>query len=149
KLASPDDDISLTFNVSHSHELALIAVARISNLGIDIERLREPEHCIDLARRYFAPSEYSVIEKATERDRADLFVRAWTAKEAVIKSLGLGLSMPLNAFAVRIGPECTKADWFEKECPELIVRSFAPQHGYVAALAIPRAITRVYYLDCQ
>jgi 4'-phosphopantetheinyl transferase len=146
-LAAPHDDVSLSFNISHSHELALVAVAGVRDVGIDIERIRKVEHSVDIARRFFAPSEYALIQRAAEADRAALFTRSWTAKEAVTKCLGLGLSMPLNDFAVRIGPECTSVEWFIGERPDLIVRSFAPQHGYVAAIATPLAITEVHYVD--
>jgi 4'-phosphopantetheinyl transferase len=95
-LAATCDGSGLSFNASHSHDLALYAVARGRRVGVDVEHLREIREARDIARRYFTPAEAERLD-ATHRPAAE-FLRLWTRKEAVIKAVGVGLSMPLNCF---------------------------------------------------
>jgi 4'-phosphopantetheinyl transferase len=88
----------LEFNVSHSGDRVAIAIAEGTAVGIDIE-VEQPRmtDLAQLARRYFAPDEAAEVEK--EEDAA-LFFTIWTAKEAVIKAVGGGLSIELASFSV-------------------------------------------------
>src|SRR5262249_8152166 len=87
----------LYFNLSHSGQLALVAVSR-SEVGVDLEKVRHLESLLDIARRHFSPTEFAVLEGATEDARLDLFYRCWTRKEAYIKAVGEGLAMSLDGF---------------------------------------------------
>jgi 4'-phosphopantetheinyl transferase len=94
-LATPHDD--LVFSWSHSGDRALLAVARgIAELGIDIERSRPRSRVLELAKRFFAPSEAVAIGSLPETDRLAAFLDLWTAKEAVLKAHGHGLSYGLH-----------------------------------------------------
>lgn len=94
----------LEFNVSHSGDRVAIAIAQGSPVGIDIE-VEQPRmtDLAVLARRYFSPGEAREVELAAQAD-ADaamrLFFTIWTAKEAVIKAVGGGLSIELASFSV-------------------------------------------------
>jgi 4'-phosphopantetheinyl transferase len=72
------------FNLAHSHDLALIAVALGVDVGVDIERLRPLPEYAAIAERFFPPSEREVLD---ERD----FFRRWTRIEAKLKARGIGL----------------------------------------------------------
>ena len=72
------------FNLSHSHEMALIAVARGVEVGVDIEKLRPIPQYAAIAERFFPPD----AEPPT--DEADFF-RRWTRIEALLKARGVGL----------------------------------------------------------
>jgi len=78
------------FNVSHSGEYVLIGVATGAECGIDIERKQSRLEEEAIARRYFCPREVAWLKRTKEG-----FFRLWTAKEAVIKAVGNGLSIPL------------------------------------------------------
>jgi 4'-phosphopantetheinyl transferase len=82
------------YNISHTRN-ALAVVVADNPVGVDIEKLREAEPGI--AKRFFAADEQEYIDNAdSEKDRR--FYDIWTKKEAYIKYLGKGLSMPLHAF---------------------------------------------------
>jgi len=76
---------SLHFNVSHSGG-EVVAAFSIFPIGIDIEF---PGRCRDfagIAQRFFHPEEASLIVDE------DSFLRCWTAKEAMLKLAGAGIS---------------------------------------------------------
>jgi 4'-phosphopantetheinyl transferase len=74
----------LQFNLSHSKQMALVAVALRIPVGVDIERLRPLAEHAAIAERFFPPGEASPIDA---RD----FFRRWTRFEAILKAQGLGL----------------------------------------------------------
>jgi 4'-phosphopantetheinyl transferase len=91
---------SLHFNLAHSGELAVVALARGCEIGVDVERLRPLRHLAQLAQRYFTPAEAAAILALDGDARQRAFLAVWTAKEAILKALGRGLSYPLDRFAV-------------------------------------------------
>lgn len=99
-LTSPGGPV---FSLSHSHEMALCAVAEDGELGVDIEWRRELPHA-ELARRFFAPSECQTLAALDGDERLEGFFACWTRKEAYIKAKGLGLALPLRTFAVTAHP---------------------------------------------
>ncbi len=86
-------DRELEFNVSHSGDLVALAFASATPVGIDIERERELNDANALARRFFSPAEAAAVLEDASR-----FFRIWTAKEALIKAVGAGLSLDLASF---------------------------------------------------
>lgn len=92
------------FNLSHSGKLAVIAVAGVE-LGVDLEKERHLESLTEIARRHFSETEFAALDALAGDERRRAFYRCWTRKEAYIKALGEGLSMPLDAFDVSVGEE--------------------------------------------
>lgn len=91
----------LHFNLSHSGDLALIALTTGGEIGVDLEAVRpRADDWVALARRYFAPEEVEALETYTPSERVQAFFRGWTRKEAIVKLLGDGLRMPLDRFIV-------------------------------------------------
>ena len=82
---------AITFNMSHAHGRALIAVSNGQEVGVDLERIRSDVEVAKLSKRYFAPSEHTAIMQSTQEQRATRFFRYWVAKEAVLKAQGIGL----------------------------------------------------------
>jgi 4'-phosphopantetheinyl transferase len=82
---------AITFNMSHAHGRALIAVSKGQEVGVDLERIRSDVEVAKLSERYFAPSEHATIMQSTHEQRAARFFRYWVSKEAVLKAQGLGL----------------------------------------------------------
>lgn len=91
---------AFAFNWSHSHDQAVIAIARHVVPGIDLERLRPHPKALPIARRYFSADETAWLASLpqTERDRA--FLELWTAKEAVLKAVGRGLAFGLHRLSI-------------------------------------------------
>lgn len=87
------------FNLSHTDGLAALAVARTREVGIDVEdadRRARPE---EVADHFFAPTEVAGLMALPEAARRARFFDLWTLKEAYIKARGMGLAIPLDAFA--------------------------------------------------
>ena len=88
------------FNVSHAGSFALIALYERAPVGVDIER-RDPRcDVIGLSAQAL-----SVFERRLSDDRHIDFFECWTAKEAVLKALGLGVAEHLQQLSVlKLGP---------------------------------------------
>jgi 4'-phosphopantetheinyl transferase len=100
-LANVSGALGLHFNLAHSREQALLAVAR-HEVGIDIEYIDSETPWQSLAPQVFSRQEYELLMCSPVELRRQLFFRIWTCKEAYIKARGLGLSMPLGAFSVPV-----------------------------------------------
>jgi 4'-phosphopantetheinyl transferase len=95
----------LDFNLSHTNGLLAIAVARVPEVGIDVEDVARPEVSMDLARRFFSTSEADALDALPPAARPSRFFDYWTLKEAYIKARGLGLSLPLDRFSMQLDPQ--------------------------------------------
>jgi len=92
ELVSNSSSEQLYFNVSHSHDLALYAVARNRCVGVDVERIESTSNVEQLAERYFFPKEFDVIRSMAPERKNEAFFKGWTVKEAYVKATGEGLA---------------------------------------------------------
>lgn len=104
ELARSQNEAGLRFSVSRSHELALIAVGTGVPIGVDVEHLRQIEDLDELVQLFFSSEEISALSALPPADRLERFFTCWTRKEAYLKATGLGLSSPLDGFAVTVAP---------------------------------------------
>lgn len=92
----------LQFNLSHSHDVIVIAVTRGQTVGVDIEYMKARPRMADIAQHYFHPQEAQVItetlEAGEEQSALQLFYKVWTLKEAFIKVDGKGMAIPGDSF---------------------------------------------------
>ncbi|MEM7305281.1 MAG: 4'-phosphopantetheinyl transferase superfamily protein [Planctomycetota bacterium] len=95
----------LHFSLSHSGDRALVAVARVQRVGVDVEVFRALQDLDRLAERNYTPAELAELAPLEDDARVRAFFRVWTRKEAYVKALGRGLSHPLAAFDVSAGEE--------------------------------------------
>lgn len=121
RLGKPQIDPSLNrprlqFSLSHTKGLVACAVGLDHALGLDVESLKTTSDALNIAERFFAPAEISMLRDVAPGERTEMFFRIWTLKEAYIKATGEGLSCPLhclafalNPIAVRFGPELADA----------------------------------------
>lgn len=93
----------IEFNLSHSEDLAVVAVSFGSILGVDVEQVREMPDWRQMARQFFSDAEIMAIERASPAEKSTMFLRFWTRKEALLKAMGTGLQDDLSSF-------CTAAD---------------------------------------
>jgi 4'-phosphopantetheinyl transferase len=108
-LAGMHSEARLKFNLSHSADLALVAVVNDCEVGVDVEQVREVKELAALAERYFHPSEVADVMSAMNRSAA--FFRHWTAKEAVLKAFGSGITERLDHF--QVPPSETASGWVD------------------------------------
>ena len=138
---------TLEFNLSHSGELALVAVADGGAVGVDVERLRPVKRLEEIAVRFFSRREHDAILAAAPAGRPDAFLRCWTGKEAVLKAIGLGLGHPLDSFDA--WPVDPAGGWINlpPRSPDGAVRCWlapvAPCDDYVGAVACVASSRRV------
>ena len=127
----PGAEPPLHFNLSHSGALAVLAVSTRFEVGVDVAELRDIEE--NLAERFFAPGECVQLRNVPPPERLAAFFRCWTRKEAFVKALGLGLSLPLDSFEVSIADESEPRLIGWRENPEVTARwrffSFTLEHS--------------------
>jgi 4'-phosphopantetheinyl transferase len=93
---------TLTFSLAHTGGLAIVAVTKGSTVGADVERTDRRVHVQGLVRRFFAPEEVQALGKLPPESLAERFFLHWTLKEAGLKAMGTGFSLPLSAFSFRL-----------------------------------------------
>lgn len=132
----------LQFNLSHSHQMALLAFTRGRNVGVDIEYMRPDVEFEQLAQHFFSPSECAVLLDVAPALRKETFYNCWTRKEAYIKARGEGLSIPLDVFDVSLRPGEPAALLQCREDPAEVARwslhALIPGEQYAAALVVEK-----------
>lgn len=94
----------LRFNLSHSNQLALIAIARDREIGVDLEYMRSDFVTDDVANHFFSRAEVQQFRDVPAENKTQSFFNCWTRKEAYIKARGEGLYCPLDQFDVSVAP---------------------------------------------
>ena len=92
--------LELYFNLSHSNNLAILAIAKNHPVGVDIEQIIQFENLEPIVKRFFTKNEYKNFISLPKNKRLVAFYEIWTRKEAYIKAIGKGLSFPLDNFTV-------------------------------------------------
>lgn len=110
---------ALHFSLSHSGALALVAVSRDREVGVDVERIKPERDFVALAERALAPADATAVREASESDRAGVFYELWTHHEARLKCLGHGLGSAPPP----------------QEAAALTVEALTVDPGYAAAVA--------------
>jgi 4'-phosphopantetheinyl transferase len=118
------------FNLSHSAGVAALAIAAC-DVGIDIEEVRPVDSAV--AERFFSAGENAVLRTLRGADWRDAFYRCWTRKEAVVKAIGKGLSLPLASFEVSV-PRAAPFLLFLEGCQD------ATSQWSIVDVALPRGL---------
>ncbi len=105
ELAADQNSGQLRFNLSHSDNMALIAVNAQTALGVDIEKVRPEVNTAELSERFFSAPERAGLRSLPEAMRVAAFYACWARKEAFLKAIGEGLGFPLEEFSVSVHPE--------------------------------------------
>ena len=95
-----DSESTLDFNVSHTGDVALIAVAEDARVGVDVERLDRIVNVAGIARKFLAPSERSTLAALDPDEARRTLLALWTCKEAMSKATGDALSAPFASLDV-------------------------------------------------
>ncbi len=113
---------SLQFNISHSNNMIVLAVALDNEIGIDVEKVNRP--ILDIAERFFTFREREYISKCEPAKRNNTAYQIWTLKEAYIKAKGQGLSIPLESIDIFLLNK------------EVFMKNIEPKPGYYIAIAV-------------
>jgi 4'-phosphopantetheinyl transferase len=139
----------LEFNLAHSGDLGLLAVASGRAVGVDVERIDASRSGDDVARRFFAADEVERLDALPPGERVDAFFWCWTRKEAYLKARGDGLALPLASFSVAFGngagPAIVRSTLGGKEAARWKLFDLPPLPGYAAAVAVEDADIRLSF----
>ncbi len=142
-----DGEYSVDFNVSHTGDTALIAIAAgigdDTRIGVDIEREDRKVNADGLARKYLSDRERAEIALLAPDDRRRRFLRLWTCKEAMSKATGDALSAPFRHIEVALDDDARLIGGPAPYAPDawhLVAAAVLP--GLIATLAIWRQAPR-------
>jgi 4'-phosphopantetheinyl transferase len=127
-------DGELSFSLSHSHGLAMCAIAWEREVGCDLEWCDDELASRETAERLFSPVERRRLAALPPEQWREGFYNCWTRKEAFVKALGLGLAHPLDSFDVAVEPGQPAA--LLSPAAGWSMRGFAPRPSYLAAVVV-------------
>jgi 4'-phosphopantetheinyl transferase len=141
----------ISFNLSHSAEMALLAISGGIEVGVDMERVAERLSLLEMARLFFSQRELEEFLSLPGNGRLTSFYRCWTRKEAYMKGCGRGLSLPSDSFDVSLLPGRPPALLAHRIYPAEPERwsliDIAAPEGFCAALAIEGRPPGIRYIS--
>lgn len=143
---------TLEFNLSHSHDLALVALAWERPVGVDLERWDRERNHLELAERFFSPAERASLRALADR-HADLvhgFFAAWSRKEAYLKARGEGVLRGLHHFDVTLDPREPArllADRLDAAIERWRMREIVPDDGFSGAIVVADPFDELVLLE--
>jgi 4'-phosphopantetheinyl transferase len=130
----------LSFNMSGSSGQAVYALGRGRRIGVDIERIRDIDEMDQVAARFFSKPEYEMLCACPSDDRQKTFFEIWTRKEATVKGMGGGLTLPLHVFDVSGDPRQSRHTVKFLDDPGLapgwVTHDLRLMAGFASALAV-------------
>lgn len=141
ELSGPSIAPRLSFNVSHTKGFVACLIALDRQVGVDVENTARDGRILEIADRYFSPSEVRALRSLPHPARWDRFFEYWTLKESFIKAMGVGISFGLSRFSFDLDERPIRIS-FEPEIPEDADRwQFSlrwPLPGHVVATSVRR-----------
>jgi 4'-phosphopantetheinyl transferase len=126
--------------MSHSGSVTLIALCLDAEIGVDVEAVRPIVEWADIAASHFSKEENLSINKEVAGQRMEAFFRCWTRKEALIKAIGMGLSIPLDSFTVSTSlaapPALLHCAWDANAVSHWSFMHLEPVAGHIGAIAV-------------
>ncbi|MFM8457917.1 MAG: 4'-phosphopantetheinyl transferase family protein [Chthoniobacterales bacterium] len=121
------------FNVSHSGDYVFVAVGR-GRVGVDLEQIRPVREMESIVERYFHRDEAVAWRSLDTSLREEAFFVLWSAREAAMKCVGLGLARGLSI--TRVDPAIVTEDATSARVGGVVVevRRLSAPRGYVAAV---------------
>ncbi len=147
------EDAGLQFNLAHSGEVALYALALGQPVGVDVEQLRPIPDLDQIAARFFSTQERAALQALPPEQRQAAFFNGWTRKEAYLKALGDGLARPLAGFDVSLAPgqpaRLLGVAGDPAEAARWYMHALAPPTGYVGAVVAPAVEGQAWRVTCR
>lgn len=121
------------FSVSHREDLAAYAISPLE-VGIDIEKT-DGKVTPELERLSLCEPERIWLDAQPASERARHFFRFWTAKEALLKARGTGLSFPMKELEIDVdSARVLRINGSEEEAAKWSLQLFVPAPGFQGAL---------------
>lgn len=134
----------LQFNLSHSKDIALLAINLTYSVGIDIE-FYSTRPFLGLGRNLFSEQENEVLKKIPDALKPLCFFHLWAQKEAVIKAVGIGLSYPTATIQLPCLPSTYQHAIQTLDGQSWKVDGFSPILGARAAVCYHPSISTIRY----
>jgi 4'-phosphopantetheinyl transferase len=122
----------LQFNLSHSHEMALVGVSCGHEIGVDIEWIKEDYGYDEVAERFFTAKEVEQLRALPSNFQRQAFFKCWTSKEAFLKAKGIGLSGKLDEVEITLVDN--QRVRIRASVPGWTLAELTPGDGYEAAV---------------
>lgn len=129
----------LKFNLTHSNDIALYAIAHDVDIGIDVEYILPSENKLKAVGKIFSKYEQKVLTGMSNHVRHKAFYECWTCKEALVKAIGGGISIPFDQFDIDVS-QFGKPRILEIRLPGYSVKEWSifylkPHQDYIGAVA--------------
>jgi 4'-phosphopantetheinyl transferase len=151
RLSRCSDSFDLRFNISHSADLAILAVCSGFEVGVDLEKIDTGIPCLKLARLFFSSREFRELLTLPEEDQRNAFFRCWTRKEAYLKGCGRGFSLTADSFDVSLLPGTPPLILDHRTIPDhkerWIISDITAPQGYCASLAVEAKTPAIRYMN--
>lgn len=115
ELVAAQADSGLQFNLSHTPGKVACAVCRDVPIGVDVESLERNMNLLALAERYFSQQETEALQALPTAQQKQRFIQYWTLKEAYIKAIGGGMSIPLDSFSMLLPADTLDYEQLEED----------------------------------
>lgn len=134
------------FNLSHSETLAAVVVSQNGPVGIDLEPWSRAESLIECAEVFCHPEELRTLPPDTLQ-RASRLLEIWTAKEAILKALGTGLTYPPEQLRIEGDRGIADTPIEHLETFRLLSPSHPDLRDYRIAVAVTHSIGKITWRD--
>lgn len=137
-VAGPDLPAAPEVSVSHSGSLVALAVVGGAPVGVDVEQIRAAE-VTELARATFSEREHAAFAALPDNDRQGAFFAYWSRKEAVVKAVGKGMSIPMTTLTLSDPgdpPRLLASTSSEVDAALVSMADLRPGHDYRASVAV-------------
>ena len=143
---------TLKFNLSHTQDVAILAVTKDAEVGVDIEYIDRKTDWQGICQRFFTEPEQQALFALDQAQQERSFFELWTRKEAYMKLLGTGLSLSPTKFTLTVPPQrpalvkhhstkyqsCQQTEFVSITLPDTLAR-------YCATLAVASSIWECRY----
>lgn len=141
----------LYFNLSHSDEMAIVAVSFQGEVGIDIEYIKQDIDTLEIAKRFFHPTEFEQLQKIPSEKQKAFFYYCWTAKEAYLKAKGTGIAHHLNKFSLDLqNPQKIQIIYASDDIAEFkdwFITNFEINSSYFSTVVSSNSISSLLFHD--
>ena len=145
----PGEPGRITFSVTNTEDLALVALSRTRTIGIDVEKVRALDDLALVAKYFYTGEECRCLMELPVASRTHAFYRLWTQKEALFKARGVSTHKPLRRAAARATAAVRglerSAEAFR--AGHWLLVSFQAAPDYAATLAMPGTLRELVVRD--
>lgn len=126
---------TILFNISNSENIYVCAFSQNRDIGIDIEKNHDLPEMDQIMERFFSPDEKKIFRSFSQDAKKTSFFKYWARKEALLKAMGVGLSMPLDEVKVLCANNDGSRVFTKHNGTEWILDDIDILDGFASALA--------------